>query len=106
MSGTLSPRRLADVEAAFRSLPERYLGAQPGFEATYHIRLHDVGHSWEVRVTPHGARVRKGLTRREPDVHLGTDGDTWMRLRQGELSRGSAYSQRLLNGPGHPHPPA
>jgi pimeloyl-ACP methyl ester carboxylesterase len=97
MSGTLSPRRLADVDAAFRSLPERYLGAQPGFDATYHIRLRDVGHSWEVRATSHGARVRKGLTRREPDVHLGTDGETWMRLRQGELSGVSAYSQRLLN---------
>src|SRR3954468_10653393 len=97
MSGTLSPRRLADVDAAFRSLPERYLGAQPGFDATYHIRLRDVGHSWEVRPTSHGARVRKGLTRREPDVHLGTDGETWMRLRQGELSGVSAYSQRLLN---------
>src|SRR4051794_32954287 len=97
MGGTLSPRRLAAVDAAFRSLPERYLGAQPGFEATYHIRLRDVGHSWEVRATSHGARVRKGLTRREPDVHLGTDGETWMRLRQGELSGVSAYSQRLLN---------
>jgi pimeloyl-ACP methyl ester carboxylesterase len=96
MSGTLSPRRLEDIEAAFRTLPERYLGAQPGFDATYHIRLHDVGHSWEVRTTTHGARVRKGLTRRRPDVHLGTDGETWSRLREGELSGVSAYSQRLL----------
>jgi hypothetical protein len=29
--------RLALVEAAFRSLPERYLGAGPEFDATYHI---------------------------------------------------------------------
>src|SRR3569623_1935129 len=96
MSGTLSPRRLEDVEAAFRSLPDRYLGAQPGCDATYHIRLHDVGHSWEVRATTHGARVRKGLTKREPDVHLGTDGEPWMRLREGELSGVRAYSPRML----------
>jgi pimeloyl-ACP methyl ester carboxylesterase len=97
MTGTLSPRRLEDIEAAFRSLPDRYLGAQPGFDATYHIRLRDVGHSWEVRATTHGTRVRKGLTRREPDVHLGTDAETWMRLREGELSGVKAYSERLLN---------
>src|SRR5438132_1441811 len=56
--------RLAAVEAAFRSLPGRYLGAEPGFDATFHIRLGDVGHTWEVRATTHGARVRKGVTRR------------------------------------------
>src|SRR3954454_17757357 len=97
MSGTFSPRRLEDIEAAFRSLPDRYLGAQPGFDATYHIRLRDVGHSWEVRATTHGTRVRKGLTRREPDVHLGTDAETWMRLRDGELSGLKASPDRLLN---------
>src|SRR3954454_16952298 len=96
MSEVSSPHRLAAVEAAFRSLPERYLGAQAGFDATYHIRLGDLGHSWEVRATTHGARVRKGLTRREPDVHIGTDAETWMRLRQGDLSGVEAYSQRLL----------
>jgi anthraniloyl-CoA monooxygenase len=52
------------VESAFRSLPDRYLGAEPGFEATYHVRLLDLGHVWEVTATTHGARVRKGATRR------------------------------------------
>jgi pimeloyl-ACP methyl ester carboxylesterase len=84
------------VDEGFRSLPERFLGTDPGFDATYHIRLCDLGHTWEVRCTPHGARVRKGCTRREPDVTLTTDADTWLRLRQGELSGIEAFGQRLL----------
>src|SRR5207244_11298190 len=64
----LHGRRLALVDQAFRTLPERYLGAEAGFDATYHIRLGDIGHTWEVRATTHGARVRKGLTNRRPDV--------------------------------------
>jgi pimeloyl-ACP methyl ester carboxylesterase len=94
-------RRLALVDQAFRSLPERYLGAQPGFQATYHIRLGDIGHTWEVRVTTHGARVRKGLTNRSPDVVIGTDAATWLRLRQGELSGIEAFSQRRLYARGN-----
>jgi pimeloyl-ACP methyl ester carboxylesterase len=88
--------RLALIEEAFRTLPERYLGAPKGFDATYHVRLGDVGHTWEVRCTTHGARVRKGSTRREPDVVIGTDAQTWLRLREGELSGVEAYWQRLL----------
>ena len=53
--------RLAEVDRAFRSLPERYLGAPDGFDATWHIVLGDVGRTWEVRCTSHGARVRCGL---------------------------------------------
>ena len=49
---------LGEVQEAFRTLPERYLGAERDFDATYHIRLGDIGHTWEVRCTPHGARVR------------------------------------------------
>jgi hypothetical protein len=69
-------RRLADLDEAFSTLPERYLGAPEGFDATYHVRLGDVGRTWEVRCTTHGARVRKGSTRREPDVVIGTDSQT------------------------------
>jgi pimeloyl-ACP methyl ester carboxylesterase len=86
----------AEVQDAFRSLPERYLGAHPDFDATYHIRLGDIGHTWEVRCTTHGARVRAGVTGRKPDVIIGTDADTWLRLRRGELSGIEAFSQRLL----------
>jgi pimeloyl-ACP methyl ester carboxylesterase len=88
--------QLARVDAAFRSLPERYLGSSPDFDVTYHVRLGDLGHTWEVRCTSHGARVRKGVTRREPDVAISTDTDTWMRLREGEFSGVDAFQRRLL----------
>jgi pimeloyl-ACP methyl ester carboxylesterase len=91
---------LRAVEEAFRTLPERYLGAHPGFDVTYHIRLGDIGHTWEVRATTHGARVRKGVTTRDPDVTIGTDATTWMRLRLGELSGIEAFGQRKLYASG------
>jgi pimeloyl-ACP methyl ester carboxylesterase len=91
---------LAEVERGFRSLPERYLGAAPGFDATYHVRLGDVGHTWEVRCTTHGARIRKGITSRRPDVVIGTDARTWQALRQGELSGIDAFSERRLYATG------
>lgn len=88
--------RLRLVERAFNSLPERYLGASPGFDATYHVRLCDLGHVWEVRCTSQSARVCKGATRREPDVVISTDSSTWLSLRQGQLSGIEAFSRRRL----------
>jgi pimeloyl-ACP methyl ester carboxylesterase len=61
------------------------------------VRLGDLGRIWEVRCTPHGARVRKDATRREPDVTISTDSDTWMRLREGEFSGVDAFQRRLLS---------
>jgi pimeloyl-ACP methyl ester carboxylesterase len=90
-------RRLSVVDEAFRSLPDRYLGADPGFDATYHITLCDLGHTWEVRCTRHAARVRKGGTRRRPDVTISTDALTWMQLREGEFSGVEAFRRRLLS---------
>lgn len=90
-------RRLAAVDEAFASLPDRYLGADPDFDATYQIRLCDIGRTWEVRCTSHGARVRKGGTRRKPDVTISTSADTWMRLREGEFSGVDAFGRRLLD---------
>ena len=84
------------MNEAFESLPDRYLGAPPGFDATYHVRLGDLGHTWEVRATAHGVRVRQGATRRRPDVTIGTDSTTWLRLRQGDLSGSEAFSARRL----------
>jgi pimeloyl-ACP methyl ester carboxylesterase len=86
----------ARVAEAFRSLPARYLGAEPGFDATYHVRLGDIGRSWEVRCTAIGARVRAGASKREPDVVIGTDAKTWLQLREGEISGVEAFSQRRL----------
>jgi pimeloyl-ACP methyl ester carboxylesterase len=87
---------LEKLERAFQTLPERYLGAEPGFDATYRIRLGDVGHTWEVRCTPRNARVYKGTTRRRPDVTISTDSQTWLGLREGELSGVEAFRNRLL----------
>src|SRR3954466_6712648 len=98
------PDLSARVAEAFRSLPSRYLGAEPGFDATYHIRLGDIGRSWEVRCTPIGARVRAGATRREPDVVIGTDAATWLALRAGELSGVEAVSRRRRDARGDPRP--
>ena len=39
------PDLSARVAEAFRSLPSRYLGAETGFDATYHVRLGDIGRS-------------------------------------------------------------
>jgi pimeloyl-ACP methyl ester carboxylesterase len=94
-------RVAAEVDRAFRSLPERYLGAPKGFDATWHLFLGDIGRSWEVRCTHHGARVRSGATRRTPDVTIGTDAETWLQLREGQLSGIEAYSQRRLYARGN-----
>ena len=93
---SLNAARLDAVKRAFRTLPDRYLGADPGFDATYHVKLCDLGHSWEVRCTSHAARVRQGATRRRPDVTITTDADTWLALREGELSGIDAFERRRL----------
>ncbi|MCW3038460.1 MAG: hypothetical protein JWM31_365 [Solirubrobacterales bacterium] len=84
------------TQAAFSDLPERYLGGPAGFDATYHVRIGDIGRTFEVRCTRHGARVRTGITRREPDVVIGTDAATWLRLREGELSGIDAFGEGRL----------
>jgi pimeloyl-ACP methyl ester carboxylesterase len=93
---SLQERSLRLVEEGFRTLPERYLGAPAGFDVTYHVRLGDIGHTFEVRCTEHGARVRKGISARPADVVIGTDAATWLRLRTGELSAVEAFRERSL----------
>jgi pimeloyl-ACP methyl ester carboxylesterase len=93
---SLQERTLALVEEGFRTLPERYLGAPAGFDVTYHVRLGDIGHTFEVRCTEHAARVRKGISARAADVVIGTDAQTWLRLRAGELSAVEAFRERTL----------
>lgn len=96
MKAVANPSPLAAVEEAFRLLPARYLGAAKGFDATYHVRLGDIGHTFEVRCTEGVARVRKGTSLREPDVVIGTDAETWLRLREGEIAGLDAYRERSL----------
>src|ERR671924_2410297 len=83
------------VEAAFASLPSRYLGAEGGFDATYEIRLGDVGRTWEVRARGERCEVRPSPVR-EPDLVIGTDAATWLALREGRLSCLDAFAQRRL----------
>ena len=89
-------QRLTLVDLGFRALPDRYLGADRGFDATYNIKLPDLGHTWEIRCTARGARVRRGVTRRAPDVTFTTDSDTWTGLREGRVSGVDAFWRGLL----------
>jgi pimeloyl-ACP methyl ester carboxylesterase len=90
--------QLAEVEQAFRSLPQRYLG---GGAAGYRIRLGDLGRIWEVRADAHAARVTNGTTRREPDVTFSTDAETWLALRRGDFSGIDAFNAGRLQVSGH-----
>jgi len=76
-------------------LPERYLGSEPSFGATYEIRLGDVGRVWSVRVQGDRCEVRPAPAR-EPDVVIGADAGTWLALREGRLSGIDAFAQRRL----------
>lgn len=96
MSAPVNPERLRQVEDAFRSLPGRYLGAPRGFDATWHVRLGDIGRTWEVRCTQHGARVRQGVSCLDPDVVIGTDAETWLALRAGDINGIEAFADRRL----------
>jgi pimeloyl-ACP methyl ester carboxylesterase len=91
----------AEVEDAFGTLPARYLGAEPGFAASYQIRLSDLGRIWEVRVDAHAARVTNGTTSRRPDVTISTDAETWLALRRGDFSGIDAFNAGRLHVSGH-----
>ena len=93
---TAKAAELAEVEEAFHTLPDRYLGAPPGFDVTFHVRLGDLGHTFEVRATEGTVRVRKGISRRPADVVLGTDIETWLALRSGDVNGVDAFLDRRL----------
>jgi pimeloyl-ACP methyl ester carboxylesterase len=88
-------QRLQKVERAFASLPERYLGADPGFAASYRIELGDLGVSWAVELDESSCRVTVS-PERDPDVVIGTDALTWLELREGRLSGSDAFRTRRL----------
>jgi pimeloyl-ACP methyl ester carboxylesterase len=92
---SLTEQRLRRVEDAFSSLPDRYLGAEPNFDAIFQIRLGDVGRTWEVRARGARCKVRPSSVH-EPDVIIGTDAATWLALREGRLSGLDAFAERRL----------
>ncbi len=89
-------------------MPERYLGdasgfellGEPGFDASFEIRLGDIGRTWQVRVTPERCTVTPSSLR-EPDVVIGTDAATWLALREGRLSGLDAFAARRLYARGN-----
>ena len=91
----LEQQRLGAVEAAFASLPERYLGADPGFSASYRIELDDLGLSWAVELDQARCEVTVS-PKSDPDVVIGTDAATWLELREGRLSGLDAFRSRRL----------
>jgi pimeloyl-ACP methyl ester carboxylesterase len=99
-SASLQAQRVRRVEEAFASLPLRYLGAEPGFDAIFQVRLGDVGRTWEVRTRGERCEVRPSPVR-EPNVVIGTDAGTWLALREGRLSGLDAFAQRRLYARGN-----
>src|SRR3954453_2758832 len=91
----LEHQRLRAVEDAFASLPERYLGADPGFQASYRIELDDLGQSWAVEMNELACEV-SASPKSDPDVVIGSDAETWLELRQGRLSGLDAFRSRRL----------
>ncbi len=94
-AASLNELRSRRVKEAFTELPTRYLGAPEGFDATFQIRLGDVGRTWEVRTCGDRCEVRPSPTRK-PDVVIGTDASTWLALREGRASGLDAFSRRRL----------
>ncbi|MGH2983357.1 MAG: alpha/beta fold hydrolase [Solirubrobacterales bacterium] len=92
---SLQAQRLREVEDAFASLPERYLGADPGFQASYRIELDDLGLSWAVELDEERCEVTVS-PKCDPDVVIGTDAATWLELREGKLSGLDAFRTRRL----------
>jgi pimeloyl-ACP methyl ester carboxylesterase len=92
---SLEGQRLREVEDAFASLPERYLGAPPGFRASYRIELGDLGLGWAVELDEKRCEVTVSPSC-DPDVLIGTDAATWLELREGKLSGLDAFRTRRL----------
>ncbi len=88
-------RRLREVEEAFASLHERYLGADQGFRASYRIELDDLGLSWAVELDEECCAITVS-PERDPDAVIGTDAQTWLELREGRISGLDAFRSRRL----------
>jgi len=91
----VSDRRLRAVEDAFATLPQRYLGADRGFAASYRFELDDLGLSWAVELDERNCTV--GVSpKSDPDVVIGTDAATWLQMREGQISGLDAFRSRSL----------
>ncbi|HEX4110349.1 MAG TPA: alpha/beta fold hydrolase [Solirubrobacteraceae bacterium] len=101
METDVRARRRGYAEAAFRTLPDRYLGGEPGFHAVYRIKLADIGVTWEVTADHHGARVQPGCGHRRPDCVITTDSVTWLRLHRSEITGVQAFTNRQLTARGN-----
>ena len=97
---SLRERLLRRVTEAFTTMPGRFLGAEPGFDATFEVRLGDIGRTWQVRLREERCEV-KASPAREPDVVIGTDAPTWLALREGRISGLDAFSSRRLYARGN-----
>jgi len=97
---SLRERLLRRVTDAFTTMPGRFLGAEPGFDATFEVRLGDIGRTWQVRLREERCEV-KASPAREPDVVIGTDAPTWLALREGRISGLDAFSSRRLYARGN-----
>ena len=92
---SLEENILRRVEDAFGTLPERYLGTDAGFSASYLIELEDLGLSWGIQLEPERCTVLSTAPR-DPDTVIGTDAATWLELREGGLSGLDAFRSRRL----------
>ena len=82
------------VPHAARALSRR---PEPGFDATYHVRLGDIGpHLGGALHDARRARAPGRARAASPTSSIGTDAETWLPLREGELSGVEAFWQRLL----------
>ncbi len=93
--GKPKEERLRAVERAFSTLPERYLGAEPGFHATYTVELDDLGLGWGIELDGDRCEVLTTPSR-DADIVIGTDSETWLELREGDLSGLDAFRSRRL----------
>jgi pimeloyl-ACP methyl ester carboxylesterase len=94
---TQSPeeQRLRRAEGAFASLPDRYLGADRDFSASYRIELEDLGMGWGVELNGDSCEVLSSPSKHAQTV-IGTDSETWLQLREGSLSGLDAFRSRRL----------
>jgi hypothetical protein len=77
----------ARVADAFHTLPPAISAPSPGFDATYHVRLGDIGAAGRSAVRRSGRACGPGGRAAGPTSVIGTDAETWLQLRAGRAVR-------------------